>query len=163
MRVAAIGPKTAEALAAHGIRADLMPTAYVGEAVADALLARTIAGERILLYRAGDAREALPRALRAAGRVVDDVAAYATSFVDDPELRDKTARADIVTFTSASTVGGFVHNVPDAAQALAGKRSPASARSPRRPPATPASGSTSSPTSSPSTACCSALETTATV
>lgn len=121
VRVAAIGPKTAEALSAHGVRADLIPAQYVGEAVAQALLARARSGDRILLYRARDARDTLPGLLRAAGRTVDDVAAYATRFVDDPELAEKAARADIVTFTSASTVGGFVHNVPAAAQALAAK------------------------------------------
>ncbi len=98
-----------------------MPASYVAEAVAEGLLARTSPGDRILLYRARDAREVLPATLRAAGRTVDDVAAYATRFVDDPELAEKASRADIVTFTSASTVGGFVHNVPDAAQALAQK------------------------------------------
>jgi uroporphyrinogen III methyltransferase/synthase len=121
VNVAAIGPKTAEALSAHGIRADLIPAVYVGEAVADSVLARTSPGDRILLYRARDARESLPELLRAAGRTVDDVAAYATRFVDDPELAEKAASADIVTFTSASTVGGFVHNVPDAANVLASK------------------------------------------
>ncbi len=121
VRVAAIGPKTAEALSAHGIRADLIPAVYVGEAVAESVLARTSPGDRILLYRARDARESLPELLRAAGRTVDDVAAYATRFVDDPELAGKTASADIVTFTSASTVGSFVHNVPDAASVLAAK------------------------------------------
>jgi uroporphyrinogen-III synthase len=59
--------------------------------------------------------------LRAAGRTVDAVAAYKTRYVDDPDLRAKAERADIVTFTSASTVHGFVHNVEDAATLLAGK------------------------------------------
>ena len=121
VQVAAIGPKTAAALSARGIRADLIPAAYVGEAVAEAVLVRTNPGDRILLYRARDARETLPETLRAAGRTVDDVAAYATRFVDDSELAEKAAGADIVIFTSASTVGGFVHNVPDAARVLSAK------------------------------------------
>jgi uroporphyrinogen III methyltransferase/synthase len=52
---------------------------------------------------------------------VDVVAAYKTRLVDDPEMRDRANAADIVTFTSASTVHGFVHNVVDAAAVLAGK------------------------------------------
>jgi uroporphyrinogen-III synthase len=119
--IAAIGPKTAEALAARGIRADLVPPAYVNEAVAAELLARTAPGDRILIYRAQEAREVLPDTLRQNGRSADVVAAYKTRFVDDPDLAAKTARADIVTFTSASTVAGFVHNVPDAAHVLASK------------------------------------------
>jgi uroporphyrinogen-III synthase len=59
--------------------------------------------------------------LREHGRVADVVAAYKTRFVDDPELAAKAAHADIVTFTSSSTVAGFVHNVPAAAHALAPK------------------------------------------
>jgi uroporphyrinogen III methyltransferase/synthase len=120
-KVAAIGPKTAAGLAARGIRVEFMPDAYVNEAVADGLLKTTAAGDRILLFRAQEARDVLPETLRAAGRTVDVVAAYKTRFVDDPELRAKAERADIVTFTSSSTVDGFVHNVADAAGVLARK------------------------------------------
>ena len=120
-KIAAIGPKTAAALAARGIRVDLVPTAFVNEAVAAELLARTQPGERVLVYRAQEARDVLPETLRRHGRSVDVVAAYRTRFVDDPELAAKTERADIVTFTSSSTVAGFLHNVPDAARALAHK------------------------------------------
>jgi uroporphyrinogen III methyltransferase/synthase len=119
--VAAIGPKTAEALAAHGIRVDFMPSTFVNEAVADGMLARTQPGERVLLFRAQEARDVVPDALRAAGRTVDDVAAYKTHIVVDPDLADKAAGADIWTFTSSSTVSGFLANVPAAAARSAGK------------------------------------------
>jgi uroporphyrinogen III methyltransferase/synthase len=121
VRIAAIGPKTAEALAVRGIRVDLIPAEFVNEAVASELLARTAPGDRILIYRAQEAREVLPETLREQGRVADIVAAYATRFVDDPELTAKAERADIVTFTSSSTVAGFLHNVADAASLLARK------------------------------------------
>ncbi len=121
VKLAAIGPKTAEALAAHGIDVDLVPPAYVNEAVAAELLARTVPGDRVLIYRAQEARDVLADMLREHGRSADVVAAYRTRFVDDPDLAAKTALADIVTFTSASTVAGFVHNVPNAARALASK------------------------------------------
>jgi len=120
-RIAAIGPKTGEALARRGIRVDLMPTEYVNEAVAADLLARSAAGDRVLAFRAQEAREVLPEMLREQSRIVDVVGAYRTRPVDDPELRAKAERADIVTFTSASTVAGFVHNVADAAAVLAPK------------------------------------------
>ena len=118
-KIAAIGPKTADALRAHGLRADLVPPAYVNEALAEGLVQQTSAGDRVLLFRAQAARDVVPDVLRAAGRDVDDVVAYATHFVDDALLREKALRADIVTFTSASTVHGFAHNVSDAAEALA--------------------------------------------
>jgi uroporphyrinogen III methyltransferase/synthase len=120
-RIAAIGPKTAEALARRGIRVDLIPAEFVNEAVAAELLARSAAGDRVLVYRAQEARDVLPETLRANGRVVDVVAAYRTRFVDDPEMGAKAERADIVTFTSPSTVAGFVHNVDGAGTLLAGK------------------------------------------
>ena len=119
--VAAIGPKTAEALASRAIRVDLIPTEFVNEAVAEALLARTSPAERVLLYRAQDARDVLPDSLREHGRVVDVVTAYQTRFVDDPALTGKAERCDIVTFTSSSAVTGFLRNVPDAAHALSSK------------------------------------------
>jgi len=117
-RVAAIGPKTAGALAARGLRVDFVPTVFVNEAVAEGLLARTAPGERILLFRAQEARDVLPQALRAAGRTVDVVAGYRTRFVDDPALRSKVERADVVTFASSSAVQGFVYNLADAPQLL---------------------------------------------
>jgi uroporphyrinogen III methyltransferase/synthase len=120
-RVAAIGPKTADALARYGIVADFVPALHVNEAVADGLLERTAAGDRILIYRAQEAREVLPETLRAAGRAVDVVAAYATRSVIDEAIVAGVRRADIVTFTSNSSVTGFLANVEDAAAELAGK------------------------------------------
>jgi uroporphyrinogen III methyltransferase/synthase len=120
-KIAAIGPKTAEALAAHGLRVDFMPSVFVNEAVADGMLERTRPGDRILLFRAQEARDVVPDALRSAGRHVDDVAAYKTHIVADPELATKAADADILTFTSSSTVAGFLANVPDAVNACSGK------------------------------------------
>jgi uroporphyrinogen-III synthase len=121
VKIAAIGPKTAEALASRGIRVDVVPPTFVNEAVAAELLTRTAPDDRILIFRAQEARDVLPDTLREHGRVADVVAAYKTRFVDDPELAAKTARADIVTFTSSSTIAGFVHNVPSAAHTLARK------------------------------------------
>jgi len=120
-RIAAIGPKTAAALSARGIRVDAIPKTFVNEAVAAELLARTSTAERVLVYRAQEARDVLPDSLRRHGRTVDVVAAYTTRFIDDPALTAKAERADVVTFTSSSTVAGFVHNVPEAAALLARK------------------------------------------
>jgi len=118
-RVAAIGPKTAAALSYRGLRVDFMPAVFVNEAVAEGLAERTVAGDKVLVFRAQEARDVLPDALRRAGRQVDVVAGYATRYLDDPNLRAATERADIVTFTSSSTVHGFAHNVADAPAALA--------------------------------------------
>jgi uroporphyrinogen III methyltransferase / synthase len=106
-KVAAIGERTSQRLERHGIRADLVPEAYVSEELADAIVERSRRGDRVLLYRASDARDALPQALEAAGRHVTAVAAYKTVVPRDPHFAEKVARADVLTFTSASTVRGF--------------------------------------------------------
>ncbi len=113
-KVAAIGPKTAARLMAHGVRADFVPAEFVAENVAAGLLARTLAGERVLIFGAQEMRDVLARTLRDAGRSVDAVAAYKTSHVVDAGLAAVAEATDVWTFTSASTVTSFVENVPGA-------------------------------------------------
>ena len=121
VKVGAIGPATAQALAACGIRADFVPEQYVAEAVAEGLLERTAAGERILLYRAAEARDVLPDRLRAHGRICDVVAAYRTAPRRDPQLRADVERADVLTFASSSTVRAFVDGLDGDLSVLTGK------------------------------------------
>jgi uroporphyrinogen III methyltransferase / synthase len=111
--VCAIGPATAAALAARGIRADLVPGEFVAEAALEALAAATeLKGKRILLPRAAEARAVLPEGLRARGAEVVEVAAYRT--VQDGAGADavaeqlKAGEIDLVTFTAGSTVRSFV-------------------------------------------------------
>jgi uroporphyrinogen III methyltransferase/synthase len=108
-RVCAIGPATAEALRARGIRADVVPDEFRGEGAAEAIIAADpdLDGARVLLARAAVAREALPDMLRARGALVDVVPAYSTlgpTDEDGARLRDAAATADVITFTSPSTV-----------------------------------------------------------
>lgn len=121
-KVAAIGAKTAERLREHGIRADLVPAAYISEEVGRSLIEATGEGERILIYRAQEARDVLPEMLEDAGRVPTVVAAYKTIFDIDPEFAEKVERADILTFTSASTARGFVELVGGGEKAVAAAR-----------------------------------------
>ncbi len=105
-----------------------------------ALIAASQPGEKILLYRAQEARDVLPERLRAAGREPWIVAAYKTVFTQDAEFAGKVARSDILTFTSSSTVRGFAHNLGgDAHAAKAAHRSSlrASGRLPLKPRARP--------------------------
>ncbi len=108
-KVAAIGPGTARTLADAGIRADLVPERFVAEALLDALGAPATSGERVLLARAEVARDVLPDGLRARGWDVEVVDAYRTipATVTDAQ-RAQVESADIVTFTSSSTVERFV-------------------------------------------------------
>jgi uroporphyrinogen III methyltransferase/synthase len=83
---------------------------------------------KVLLARAARAREALPEMLRAAGRVVDVVAAYETRPVPAAAMAALSAdleggRVDAVTFTSSSTVESLCDALGSrAASLLAGVR-----------------------------------------
>jgi uroporphyrinogen III methyltransferase / synthase len=107
VKIAAIGSKTAARLREHGLRADLVPAVFVSEEIGPALIEATRDGETILIYGAQEARDALPSMLEDAGRTVTVVAAYKTIFEVDPEFAQKVASADVLTFTSASSVRGF--------------------------------------------------------
>lgn len=107
-RIFAIGPATAQALSAHGIRPDVVPAEYVAEALVGALREHVREGDRVLLPRAESARPELIEGLQAIGAAVDEVPLYRAALPRAPspevlaDLRD--GRIDIVTFTSSSTV-----------------------------------------------------------
>jgi len=117
-QIAAIGPGTAATLQSHGIDAALIPQTYVAEDLARALIAASAPGERLLIFRAQEARDVLARDLHAAGRCPVVVAAYKTVFTRDDRFAEKVAASDILTFTSASTVRGFVRNLGGPAAAV---------------------------------------------
>ncbi len=112
IRVAAIGPATAEALVARGAHPQVVPEEYVAEAVAEALTQVDVAGLRVLLPRAAGARQVLPERLRAAGAEVDEVVAYESQPDEESvaALKAEIGRRaiDLVTFTAASTVRSYV-------------------------------------------------------
>jgi uroporphyrinogen III methyltransferase/synthase len=133
-RVAAIGAGTAAALRGYGIRADIVPGSFVGEALAraileDAVVARRLsesASLRVLIPRALVAREALPELLAAAGCEVDVVPVYATRKAS-PEQGEALRRmlsageVDVVLLSASSTVDGLCEMLgPDAAARLEG-------------------------------------------
>lgn len=115
-QLAAIGPATADALRHKGLNPDFVPQAYVAESIAEGLLALGMAGKRILLARAAEAREVLPEKLREAGAVVDILPVYET--VPALERRDevlerlKAGTLHCVTFGSSSTVDNFFAAIP---------------------------------------------------
>ena len=78
-RIAAIGPGTARSLEAFSLRADLIPPVYRAESLADALGARLVAGDRVLLVCASRGRDVLASRLRQLGGEVDHVIAYSST------------------------------------------------------------------------------------
>ena len=103
--LAAIGPGTAGALAANGLRADIVPERSIAEALAEALSQDDRSFTRALILRAEEGREVLAEALSGQGTEVESVVLYRTVQEDLTEAElGALEGADLVTFTSASTV-----------------------------------------------------------
>ncbi len=111
IKLAAIGPGTAEALARYHLRADLVPDEFRAESLA-AALAPSAAGQRCLLIRASRGREVLAEQLAAAGAQVEQVVAYRS--LDVPEAAPEVTRAlrdgrvTWITVTSSAIAGALV-------------------------------------------------------
>jgi len=125
-RVAAIGPKTSQALERFGIHADLVAREFVAERLVEDLLRVTKEGARILIPRASEAREILPEALRRANLEVRVVAAYQTFHVkgEAAKLLQRQIKedAEIVLFSSSSMVDAVVQALGSEASETLGQR-----------------------------------------
>ena len=109
--IAAIGPATADALAEHGVRADLVPAEYRAEGLLERLRGVVTPADRVLLPRAAQTRDLLVAGLRRLGVQVTEVPAYTTRRAAAGASRVREALAagtiDAVTFTSSSTARNF--------------------------------------------------------
>ena len=112
-RIAAIGPATAQRVKDFHLHVDLQPEEFVAEAVVKEFQKQGgIENLRILLVGAEKTRDVLLKELSALGAIVDQAFAYRTV----PETRDTTGArrqlakegADLITFTSSSTVENFL-------------------------------------------------------
>lgn len=111
LRIAAIGPATAQRLTETGIVCDLVPKDYRAEGLLEALAQGNAKGLRFLLPRAKVARELLPKKLAELGATVDVVPVYET-IADEGVAQNintllQTREIDVIAFTSASTVKNF--------------------------------------------------------
>lgn len=117
VRLAAIGPATAEQLAGYRLRADFVPDEYRAEALAAALSGEA-AGRRFLLARASRGRDLLAEQLRAAGGIVDQIVVYSSTDVAqaDPRVAEalSAGRIDWVTVTSSAIARSLVRLFGDA-------------------------------------------------
>ncbi len=109
VKLASIGPGTARELRKHGLRADLIPDVYDGAHLGQALCGARPVG-RVLLLRAQWGAEALTEALDRGSISYDDIRCYETRYAapDAEAVRKQLVAGTVVTFTSASTVTGFV-------------------------------------------------------
>jgi uroporphyrinogen III methyltransferase/synthase len=117
VRTAAIGPATAARLLRFGLNSDIIPDSYRAEAVVTAFEKEAVAGCRVLLPRAREARSVLPVELTGMGAEVTEIAVYRTLPVAENGERLlqllADGQVDLVTFTSSSTVRNFNALIPE--------------------------------------------------
>ena len=113
LKIAAIGPATAESLQAHGLKADVVPAAFKAEVLLEALSPQVTPGSKLLLARAQIAREVLPKGLVKLGVEVTVAPVYRSRLPREIPLEAEAAlkegRVDVLTFTSSATVHKFVN------------------------------------------------------
>ena len=112
LKIAAIGPKTAGELEKFGVFADLVPETYDSDHLAQAMA--QVEGP-VLLCRASEGSDAVPRLFAKKGIPYADIACYDTVYEapNSKPVKELVESGAIVTFTSASTVRGFVRSLPD--------------------------------------------------
>jgi uroporphyrinogen III methyltransferase/synthase len=114
LKLAAIGPKTAEALAEFHLHADLMPTRFQSEDLSAALLEKLEPGERVLLARADRGRDLLRQELSRRCHV-EQIAVYSqvdAISADDPVLDYvRRGEVDYITLTSSNIAKALVRSL----------------------------------------------------
>ena len=123
-RIAAIGPSTEAKIRGYRFAVDLMPERFVAEGLLEAFKNESIEHQKILWVKAEETRDVIYDGLMDQGAIVDSCLAYRTI----PETSDPTGAAkqlceegaDMITFTSGSTVTNFFKmdiNWPDRCEA----------------------------------------------
>ncbi|MEN8904353.1 MAG: uroporphyrinogen-III C-methyltransferase [Clostridiales bacterium] len=115
IKIAAIGKPTADSLNEYGIFADFIPEIYDGKHLGEGLCELVNKQGKILLLRALKGSKEIINIFEKAGKKFNDIAIYETSYIN--MNKDKieqliNEKNDIyVTFTSVSTVEGFVKSM----------------------------------------------------
>ena len=110
-RIAVIGEGTAKKVREYRFGVDLIPEKFVAEGLVEAFKKESIENLTVLWVRADEARDVVYDGLVKQGAIVDECVVYKTV----PETEDPTGAAariagegaDLITFTSASTVENF--------------------------------------------------------
>ncbi len=114
LKIAAIGAATAGVLEERGITADLVPEHYTGADLCRKL-GPLVAHEKVVLIRVYDAPRELADGLRNCGAEVKEYSVYRveteTGNVSKICNALQQKQVDAVTFTSPSTVKGFLENI----------------------------------------------------
>ncbi len=112
VKIAAIGPGTAEKIKSYHLAVDLLPDEFVAEGLVKAFKKQeSVENQTILWVKAEQTREVISNELTGMGAIVDEAIAYRTVPEDaDHEAiqRFKNEGAEVITFTSSSTVEHFL-------------------------------------------------------
>ncbi|HIR97672.1 MAG TPA: hydroxymethylbilane synthase [Candidatus Merdisoma faecalis] len=115
LHFAVIGEGTKAALEEAGIYADFVPSRYSSTHLAAEWIPELKAEDKVLLLRAEEASDELPKALAEAGIPYTDAALYRTErdYRKAEELNRLLPEMDYITFASASAVKAFAAMVPE--------------------------------------------------
>lgn len=114
LKVAALGSATAKILEKYGIYADFIPERYSSKDLGRLLVQSLDKDTKLYLLRAENGSRDIIDELDGSDLCYRDIAIYSTSYIKNSALAQKTmselenGNVDYVTFTSASTVDGFV-------------------------------------------------------
>jgi len=112
--LAAMGPGTAAKIKEYHLGVDLVPEKFVAESLIEALQeqAGDVENQRILWVKAESSRDVISQSLLDRGAILDEAIAYRTvAETEDPTgaiERFRNEGADVITFTSSSTVEHFL-------------------------------------------------------
>ena len=115
LKIAAIGSATKRELKQYGLLADVTPAVFNARELGEAIAKVAAKDSEIVIARAKEGSKELIPPLEAAGLKVFDIATYETVYEVNGVLEEAVKNAfaqgeiDAVTFTSASTVKGFVN------------------------------------------------------
>ncbi|OAI42698.1 HemD protein [Verrucomicrobia bacterium SCGC AG-212-E04] len=115
VKIAAIGPATAQRVKDFRLLPNLQPKEFVTEGLIEAFLEEgALDNQKVLIVRAEKTRDLLAGALTKQGAIVDEAVGYRT--VPETAVSDRTGTierfrnegADLITFASSSAVDSFV-------------------------------------------------------
>lgn len=114
-KIACVGPATKKTLKDYGLNCDFMPTEYYGETLGKEMVETGFAGRdtKVLLLRANIGSEEILEILENASIPFTDCKIYKTEYIKHENMPE-FSNWDYITFTSKSTVEGFVKSMGQA-------------------------------------------------
>lgn len=112
-KIAVVGNVTKKALEEKGFFVDCMPEKYCGKELGLKLIQQINKNDKILIARAKDGNQDIVNILKQNNVNFKDLALYETVYEKANFINYSFSYDDIVTFTSASTVIGFVNSVKE--------------------------------------------------